>query len=123
MITERETTLRGFPGGSDDKESCNAGDGGQSLGQEDPLENRMSTGSNTLVWGFLWTEEPGRLQSMMLGKTEGQRRKGWQRMRWLDSITDSMDTNLSKLREMGKDSETWRAVVHWVTKSRTQLSK
>ena len=66
MITERETTLRGFPGGSDDKESCNAGDGGQSLGQEDPLENRMSTGSNTLVWGFLWTEEPGRLQSTAL---------------------------------------------------------
>ena len=58
----------------------------------------------------------------MLGKTEGRRRKGQQRMRWLDGITDSMDTNLSKLRKIVEDREAWRAADHRVTKSRTQLS-
>ena len=58
----------------------------------------------------------------MLGKTEGRRRKGSQRMRWLDSIIDSMDMNLSKLQEMVKDREAWSAVVHGVTKNWTQLS-
>ena len=70
-------------------------------------------------FGHLIKTENSLEKSLMLGKIEGRRKRGCQRIRWLNGITDAMDINLGKLREMVRDREAWRAAAHGVTKSRT----
>ena len=73
-------------------------------------------------FGHLMRRAESLEKALMLGKTEGRRRRGWQRMRWLNSIPDSTDMSLSRLRVMMKDREAWHAAVQGVVKSQTQFS-